>query len=163
MNVFQISCRKSLHGRHSGILAGRKVDEKERQEAAPPPGSAIIQILLFRASLFHRLFSGQESGNACRAIARRGTSVRYHMKRPYLPFRAGGQTRHARAGRVSCTFVVAFLSRCSRRAQTVSIAFSFLAAPLSPWSPLLPPASYLGVASPLFGGAWAVSVVFGMV
>ena len=99
-----------------------------------------------------------QAGNASRRW-----STRYCLERPYQPHQAGGQTRHARAGRVSCTFVVAFLSRCSRRAQTVSIAFSFLAAPLSPWSPLLPPASYLGVASPLFGGAWAVSVVFGMV
>ena len=31
------------HGRHSGVLGGRKIDEKERQEATFLPRPAILQ------------------------------------------------------------------------------------------------------------------------
>ena len=73
---FRRSDCNCLHGRHSGVLGGRKVDEKERQEATflPRPSffktfvpkSHVFKNSLPRASLFHRLFSDQESGNACR-------------------------------------------------------------------------------------------------
>ena len=56
----RLLCRS--HGRHSGVLCGRKVDEKERQEAtflpAPPffktfvPNSHIFESSLPRASAF---------------------------------------------------------------------------------------------------------------
>ena len=44
-----------MHGRHSGVLGRRKVDEKERQKATSLPDSPIFQSLFFFKVTFSRI------------------------------------------------------------------------------------------------------------